>query len=67
MLDKATGISAWVDGKPIAIAPTGLINLKVTPGVHTVVLKLDGKVPGVKIELEDDKESPAKVKIVQGK
>jgi putative heme-binding domain-containing protein len=67
MLDKATGISAWVDGKPMAITPTGLINLKVTPGVHTVVLKLDGKVAGVKVEVEDDKESPAKVKIVQGK
>jgi hypothetical protein len=32
-----------------------------------VVLKLDGKVAGVKVEVEDDKESPAKVKIVQGK
>jgi putative heme-binding domain-containing protein len=67
MLDKSTGISAWVDGKPVAIAPTGLINLKVTLGIHTVVLKLDGKVAGAKVEVEDDKESPAKVKIVQGK
>jgi putative heme-binding domain-containing protein len=67
MLDKSTGISAWVDGKPVAIAPTGLINLKVNPGIHTVVLKLDGKVAGAKVEVEDDKESPAKVKIVQGK
>ncbi len=56
-----------MDGKPVAIAPTGLINLKVTPGIHTVVVKLDGKVAGVKVEIEDDKESPAKVKIVQGK
>ena len=68
MLDKAVGISAWVDGKPVASAPTGLINLKVAPGVHTVILKMDqgGKVAGVKVEVEDDKESPAKVKIVQG-
>lgn len=68
-LEKPVGMSAWIDGKPIAIAPTGLINVKVTPGVHKVIIKMEqsSKTEGVKVEVEDDKENPAKVKIAQGK
>lgn len=60
-------LSAYVDGKPMAATSQGLNALPLQPGRHRIVLKIDGKPDFVKVEVLDDPQQPAKVRIIQSK
>ena len=62
-----TGLQAWLDGAPVDLKAETVLNL--TVGMHTVTfsVKLDERKQPLRVELEEVKDSPARVRIVGGK
>ncbi|MBY0525552.1 MAG: HEAT repeat domain-containing protein [Gemmataceae bacterium] len=67
LLNSMTGLTAWLDGVPLEIGEAMTLDLK--PGVHTLTLALDleKRRDGLRLELDDVPNSPARVRIVGGK
>ncbi len=68
LLFKSTaGLTAWLDGAPVEVGESMVLDLK--PGVHTLTLAIDleKRREGLRLELEDVADSPARVRIVGGK
>ncbi len=66
-LPSTTGLQAWLDGAPLELKGETILNL--TAGLHTVTfsVKLDERNDPLRVELDDVKDSPARVRIVGGK
>ena len=66
-LPSTTGLQAWLDGAPLELKAETILNL--TAGLHTVTfsVKLDERKDPLRVELDEVKDSPARVRIVGGK
>ena len=62
-----TGLQAWLDGAPVDLKTETILTL--SAGLHTVTfsVKLDERKDPLRVELDDVKDSPARVRIVGGK
>ena len=66
-LNSTQGLSAWLDGRAIELADE--LRLDLSTGRHSLILGVDrtSRSDGLRIELVDLPESPARVQIVTGK
>ena len=66
-LPSTTGLQAWLDGVPLELKPETILNL--TAGLHTVTIsvKLDERKDPLRVEMDEVKDSPARVRIVGGR
>jgi len=64
---STTGLQAWLDGAPLDLKAETILNL--SAGMHTVTfsVKLDERKVPLRVELDELKDSPARVRIVGGK
>ena len=62
-----TGLQAWLDGAPLDLKTETPLTL--TAGMHTVTfsVKLDERKEPLRVEVDEVKDSPARVRIVGGK
>ncbi|QMU31490.1 c-type cytochrome [Adhaeribacter radiodurans] len=67
-INSTTGITAWVDQKPIKLADQGVV-VDLPQGVHHITLAIDRGVRQkgpLSVHLQDAKNSPAQTRLVMG-
>jgi len=66
-LNDVTGLSLWIDGKPVTVAND--VSVDLSRGTHTVLLRVElaKRQQAVRLELTDIADSPARARFVTGK
>ena len=64
---STTGLQAWLDGAPLDLKAETILNLSAGMHIVTFSVKLDERKVPLRVELDELKDSPARVRIVGGK
>ena len=66
-MPSTTGLQAWLDGAPVDLKPETILTL--SAGSHAVafIVNLNERKDPLRVELDEVKDSPARVRIVGGK